>query len=40
MNERSYGPNMDFGYVYAVTLTFEILPWVKVKVINLNTPGQ
>ena len=26
---RSYGPDTDFGYVFTVTLTFEIWPWVK-----------
>ena len=31
MRERSYGPDMDFGYVCSVTLTLEICPWVKVK---------
>ena len=27
---RSYGPDTDFGYVFTVTLTLEIRPWVKV----------
>ena len=28
---RSYGPDTDFEYVCTVTLTMEVLPWVKVK---------
>ena len=27
---RSYCPNTDFSYICTVTLTLEILPWVKV----------
>ena len=27
---RSYGPDMDFGYVCTVTLTLELWPWVNV----------
>ena len=27
---RSCGPNLDFGYVWTVTLTLEIWPWDKV----------
>ena len=27
---RSYGPDVDFWYVYTVTLTLEIWPCVKV----------
>ena len=30
MAMRSYGPDMDFGYVCTVTLTLEIWHWVKV----------
>ena len=30
MAVRSYGPDTDFGYVFTVTLTLEIWPWVKV----------
>ena len=30
MAVRSYGPDMDFGYLCTVTLTLEIWPWVKV----------
>ena len=30
MAVRSYGPDMDFGYVCTVTLTLEVWPWVKV----------
>ena len=29
MEMRSYGPDTDFRYVFTVTLTLEILPWVK-----------
>ena len=27
---KSYGPDMDLGYVCTVTLTLEIWPWLKV----------
>ena len=32
MAVRSYGPDMDFGYVCTVTLTLEEWPWVKVMI--------
>ena len=30
MAVRSYGPDTDFGYVFTVTLTLDVWPWVKV----------